>query len=218
MQPTPRRALRLTAVLASACALAGCSTFLSSPDPAATSAAPLQAAPTSTFVQTPAVPNTSAPGLSNTGSNLPAVVTSLIKYGQWLIANPDPAKVTTIAAPGCSAANQLTAETQSLINQGAYVTTSAPTITAMQWPSPSPSATAAALGDRTGLDIQVSRAAEAVTPRKKGKQTQVLAYLPELKGTMVRISLVRGTDKKWRFCDVSTPLDGSRADSITALL
>ncbi|BCJ40673.1 hypothetical protein GCM10010168_73390 [Actinoplanes ianthinogenes] len=216
MQPTPRRALRLTAVVASACALTGCAALTSAPAVTATSAPPIQAAPTSTFVQTPAVPNTSAPGLSNTGTNLPVVVASLIKYGQWLIANPDPSKVTTIAAPGCSAANQLIAETQSLIDQGAYVTTSTPTVTAVRWPSPS--AGAAPFGDRASLDIRVSRPAEAITPRKTGKQTEVLSYLPELKSTTVRISLVRGSDKKWRFCDVSTPLDGARGDSIATLL
>ncbi|GAA4587400.1 hypothetical protein BJY16_008228 [Actinoplanes octamycinicus] len=216
MQPTPRRALRLTAVLASACALTGCAAFASSPTTTATPEATLQAAPTSTFLQTPAVPNTSAPNLATTGANLPAVVASLIKYGQWLIANPDPSKAVMIAAPGCSAATQLIAETQSLIDQNAYVTTSTPTVTAVRWPSPSPSAIP--LGDRTSLDIQVSRPAEAVTPRKTGDQTQILAYLPELKSTTVRITLVRSADKKWRFCDVTTPLDGSRADSITALL
>ncbi|WIM94052.1 hypothetical protein ACTOB_006052 [Actinoplanes oblitus] len=214
MQPTPRRALRLTAALAAACALTGCSVLTASTAATPTPEATLQAAPTSTFVQTPAVPDTSAPGLSNTGTNLPVVVASLIKYGQWLIANPDPSKATTIAAPGCGAANQLIAETQSLVDQGAYVATVTPTVTAVRWPSASP----VPLGDRTSLDIQVSRPAEPVKPRKNGKQTQILSYLPELKATTVRISLVRGADKKWRFCDVSTPLDGSRADSVTVLL
>ena len=32
------------------------------------------------------------------------------------------------------------------------------------------------------------------------------------------ISLIRGADKRWRFCAVTTPLDGSRADSIAVLL
>ena len=47
-----------------------------------------------------AVADSSAPGMSLTGTNLPVVVASLIKYGQWLIANPDPDLVTTVAEPG----------------------------------------------------------------------------------------------------------------------
>ncbi|GIF14442.1 hypothetical protein [Actinoplanes teichomyceticus] len=217
MQPTPRRALRLTAALASACGLAGCTAFGST----TTSVSPAPTVipgPVSTFVQTPVAASNPAPSLANTGTNLPVVVGSLIKYGQWLIANPDPALVVNVAAPGCAAANQLIAETRSLVNQGAYVTTSTPVVTGLRWPSPSPSATSAPFGDQVSLDIQVSRPAEAVTPRKTGAKTQVLAYLPELKATTVRISLIRGTDKRWRFCEVSTPLDGSLGDSISTLL
>ncbi|GAA2683998.1 hypothetical protein [Actinoplanes palleronii] len=217
MQPTPRRALRSSAVVISVCALAGCATLTS----ATTTTSPTSTAtpgPASTFVQTPVAATVAAPGLSLTGTNLPVIVASLIKYGQWLITNPDPALVTTIAEPGCAAANQLIAETQSLIDQGAYVTTTAPTVTAVRWPSPAPSASAASFGDQATLDLQVSRPAEAVTMRSSGKQTQVLSYLPELRSTTVRISLFRAADKKWRFCEVSTPLDGSRADSIAVLL
>ncbi|WP_199512100.1 hypothetical protein [Nucisporomicrobium flavum] len=39
--------------------------------------------------------------MSNTGTAWPAMLASLSGYGQWLLANPDPAKVETIAAPGC---------------------------------------------------------------------------------------------------------------------
>ncbi|AEV86370.1 hypothetical protein ACWT_5352 [Actinoplanes sp. SE50] len=215
MQPTPRRALRLTAVLASACALTGCAAFAST---TATVSPTVSPGPTSTFLQTPTVPTSSAPGLSNTGTNLPVVVASLVKYGQWLIANPDPSLVDRIAVPGCAAANDLIHETQSLVDQGAYVTTALPVVTGMQYPSPAASAGAASLGDQTMLDMQVSRPAEALTQRTTAKKTQIISYLPELRSTTVRVSLIRGADKKWRFCEVTTPLDGSRADSITVLL
>lgn len=219
MQPTPRRALRLTAVLASACALTGCAAFSSTTTTASvtptTSATP---GPTSTFVQTAPPANSSAPGLSNTGSNLSTVVASLIKYGQWLITNPDPDKVANVAAPGCAASNDLIRQTKSLVDQGAYVTTTAPTVTAVQWPSPSPSASAVVLGDEAVVTIQVSRPAEAVTMRTQAKGTNVLSYLPALKATTVRIALFRGTDKKWRFCEVTTPTDSALPDSVTSLL
>src|SRR5690349_15923166 len=112
MQPTPRRALRLTAVLTSACALTGCAGF--APDSAAVPAGPTATpGPVSTFVQTAPAANSAAPGLSNTGTNLPAVVASLIRYGQWLITNPDPDRVAIVAAPGCAASNDLIRETRS---------------------------------------------------------------------------------------------------------
>ncbi len=217
MQPTPRRALRLTAVLASACALTGCAALTTS----TTTVAPTSTAtpgPASTFVQTAPPANTSAPGLSNTGSNLPTVVASLIKYGQWLIANPDPDKVSFVAAPGCAASNDLIRQTRSLVDQGAYVTTSTPVVSAVQWPSPAPSAGTAPLGDQAVVTLRVSRAAEALTMRTNGKKTTVLSYLPELPATTVRIALFRGTDKKWRFCEVTTPADSAVADSVTSLL
>ncbi|GIF04037.1 hypothetical protein [Actinoplanes siamensis] len=214
MQPTPRRALRLTAALASAGVLAGCGALTTgtaavAPDPTATPG------PTSTFVQTPAAPSSAAPGLANTGSNLPVVVASLIRYGQWLIANPDPDKVANVAAPGCAAANDLLRQTRSLVAQGAYVTTRAPVVTGVRWPSPSAGTTP--LGDQAVISIQVSRPAEALSLRSTGKQTQVISYLPALPATTAQISLLRGTDKKWRFCEVDMA-DSGVADSISALL
>ncbi|MFI1988455.1 hypothetical protein [Actinoplanes sp. NPDC020271] len=216
MQPTPRRALRLTAVLASACALTGCAAFASTTAtvPPTSAATP---GPVSTFVRTAPPANSIAPGLANTGSTLPTVVASLIKYGQWLIANPDPDKVGNVAAPGCAASNDLIRQTTSLVDQGAYVTTVTPTVTAVQWPSPVPSVSSAPLGDEAVVTIRASRPAEALTMRTEGKETQVLSYLPALNATTVRISLFRGTDKKWRFCEVTTPTDPA-ADSVTALL
>ncbi|BCY12734.1 hypothetical protein L3i22_078220 [Actinoplanes sp. L3-i22] len=169
-------------------------------------------------MQTAPPPNTSAPGLSNTGANLPTVVASLIKYGQWLIGNPDPDQVGNVAAPGCAASNDLLRQTRSLVDQGAYVTTATPVVTGVRWPSPAPSTTAAALGDQATVTIQVSRPAEALTMRTTGKGTQVLSYLPELRATTVQIALFRGTDKKWRLCEVTTPQDTALADSVTSLL
>lgn len=218
MQPTPRRALRLTAVLASACALTGCAAFTTGTTITAIPTTTATPGPTSTFVQTAPPANTSAPGLSTTGSNLPTIVGSLIKYGQWLVANPDPDKVANVAAPGCAASNDLIRQTKSLIDQGAYVTTATPTVSAVQWPSPSPSASAVPLGDQAVVTLRVSRPAEALTMRTTGKGTTVLSYLPELTSTTVRIALFRGTDKKWRFCEVTTPDDTSLADSVTTLL
>ncbi|GLW31674.1 hypothetical protein [Actinoplanes regularis] len=218
MQPTHRRALRLTAVLAAGSALAGCGVLASTATTTVSPESTVTPGPVSTFVQTPAVPNTSAPSLSNTGTNLPVVVASLIKYGQWLIANPDPERVSEIAAPGCAASNDLIRETRSLVAQGAYVTTTAPTVTGLRWASPSPSGGTVPFGDQATLFFQVSRPAEALTMRTVGQETQVISYLPELKATTVRVDLFRATDKKWRFCEVTTPLDSNSADSVTSLL
>ncbi|GAA2855726.1 hypothetical protein Acy02nite_08800 [Actinoplanes cyaneus] len=217
MQPTPRRALRLTTALASACALTGCAALTSTTvTPAPTSTA--TPGPTSTFVQTAPPADTSPPTLANTGSTLPTVVASLIKYGQWLLANPDPDRVANVAAPGCAASKDLIRQTRSLVDQGARLTTVLPTVTAVQWPSPALSASTAPLGDQAVVTIRASRPAEAVTMRTAGEDTTVLSYLPALKSTTVRISLFRGTDKKWRFCEVTTPADAAVADSVTALL
>src|SRR4051794_18807500 len=40
---------------------------------------------------------TAPPALKNTGTSWPAILASLSAYGQWVLANPDPAKLAPIA-------------------------------------------------------------------------------------------------------------------------
>ncbi|MEV6342629.1 hypothetical protein [Actinoplanes sp. NPDC051851] len=222
MSPLPRgsrRTLQLTTALVALCGLAGCSALTASTT--STSVTPQTSAtpgPTSTFVQTAPPSTTSAPTLANTGTNMSVVVASLIKYGQWLLTNPDPSKVTNMAEPGCAAANQLIAQTRSLIDQDAYVTTTTPTVTNWQYASPAPSSSATSVVSPTTVTLRMSKVAEPVTPRSATSSTTVTSYLPALPSTTVQIVLNKGTDGKWRICQVSTPFDDTYGDTIAALI
>jgi hypothetical protein len=155
---------------------------------------------------TPARPATAAPAPANTGTNWPTMVPSIIRYGQWLLANPDPALAATITVPGCGAGHDLTAELQSLVMRGAAVRTTAPVITRTAGLTTTGTTTAA-------VDIQVSRPAEPVVDRATTR-TRVIATLPELPSTLIRMTLLRGADNRWRLCDVTADGGGG----LTALL
>jgi hypothetical protein len=71
-------------------------------------------------VVTPKV-RTAAPAVKNTGTAWPAILASLAAYGQWSLANPDPATVAAVAVPGCSTANQLAEQMTGLLGSRALV-------------------------------------------------------------------------------------------------
>lgn len=186
-----RRTTVLAAAVLATAVLSGCATTVQTA--AVTVAAP---GPATTGRPIPAAPKRPAPALANTGTNWPVIVASITAYGQWLLANPNPALVATIAVPGCGAFNALTAETQSLVEQNAYVKTSPPVFT---------SVTGLATTSNVSVDIQVARAAEPVVGRKT-TATRVLASLPQLPSTAMQLTLIRGADTRWRLCTLSEEL------------
>jgi hypothetical protein len=223
----PRRfALLATAGTTALLTLTGCATTTTTvlPVTATTSASP---GPVTSTTPTPAKPTTAAPALSNTGTAWPTVIGSMVTYGQWLLANPNPALAGTITEPGCGSDNALTAELQSLVEQNAYVTPSPPTITTIIGPSPSATSgtttAAASLGGQVIIDIQAVRPAEPVVERTTGIKKSATSGIVELSDqgqltpTSLRITLILGSDSKWRFCTI-TDANNPDADAITSLL
>ncbi|MBL7260203.1 hypothetical protein [Paractinoplanes lichenicola] len=213
-----RRLVRLTAVGAATLGtLAGCAATSANastvPTPGTTSASP---GPVTSGLATAAPPTSAAPGLVNTGTAWPKVIPSMIAYGQWLIANPNPALATTITQPGCASANALTAQLQSLVEQRAYVKTAAPTLTYVSGP------TGTAAGNPVTVDIQLTRPAEQIlshtaTSTVKGDKTVVLSDRAQLPPTSLHLSLWLGADKKWRFCDIADAVNDPDGEAITTL-
>ncbi|MBU2667970.1 hypothetical protein KOI35_31110 [Actinoplanes bogorensis] len=209
-----RRLIVLTTAGAAALAgLAGCAVATTS-TPAAQPAKAHPAAWT-TAAATPAKPSSGAPALTNTGTAWPKVIGSMIAYGQWLEANPNPALATTITEPGCASANALIGSLQSLVDQGAYMKTSAPVLSSVSGPV---SSTPAVAGSQVTVDIQASRPAEQVLDRKTATKTVVLSDQAQLPPTALKITLILGTDKKWRFCGVADVLNDPDGEVITTLL
>ena len=203
-----RPLLTVVAVLVAA-GLSGCATAAGST--AATAPGSVASpGPVTRGKATPAPPTSAAPAVANTGTGWPAIVTSLTGYGQWLLANPNPALVGTIASPGCGTYNNLAAELQSLVDQGAYVKTTAPVFISLTGLSTTAS-------NRATVDIQVSRAAEPLLDRKNAKTTLVLSTLPQLPPTAMQVMLIRGADNRWRFCDIIAQLDDPDGEASTTL-
>ena len=200
-----RPLLAAVAVLGTAC-LSGCATVATAATPATGTARP---GPTTTGSATPAKPTSAAPALATTGTAWPKIVTSITAYGQWLLANPNPALVSTIAVAGCGAHHDLTAELQSLVDQGAYVRTSPDVVTSV-------AGLTTVSSNNATVDITVSRPAETVLDRKTTKIHEI-STLPQLPPTGLHLTLIRGTDSHWRLCDISATLDDPDGQASTAL-
>lgn len=95
--------------------LAGCAVPPGSAATSATSPSPAPAAPIAVLTITTPKPRTPAPTLKTTGAAWPAILTSLAGYGGWLLANPDPALVGNIAAPGCAVSNLIAQQAAGLL-------------------------------------------------------------------------------------------------------
>ncbi|WP_436535467.1 hypothetical protein [Actinoplanes sp. HUAS TT8] len=161
---------------------------------AASTPAPASAsAPT---VKTKAVPTSKAPALTNTGTSWPKVVGSLITYGQWLIANPNPGLAGTITVAGCAAADSLTRQLQTYVDQNAYVQPAAPMLTSIVGPTTA--------GAQVTLDITAVRGSEPIHQRTTTRgTTHVTTERPALPPTTMNVTLIRGADARWRFCAVT---------------
>jgi hypothetical protein len=197
-------------------ALAGCSSLPGFAAAPAASPAPPVPVPASTAspvplpVLTVATPKPvrPAPALKTTGAAWPAILTSLTGYGQWLLANPDPALVGNIAQPGCAMADLISQQAAGLLADRAVVKPSPPVFGAVTGPSPAPGMSVAVLGSEVTLDVTVSRPAETVVSRT-GKQITAFAALPS---TALQITLWRAADNKWRFCTVAAASDSGAPD------
>ncbi|MGX6607317.1 hypothetical protein ACWKSP_35100 [Micromonosporaceae bacterium Da 78-11] len=180
---------------------------------AATTTAPgpqVSAAPAKVVTIATPKPATAAPGVKNTGASWPAILASLSAYGQWSLANPDPANIPTIAVPGCSMANLLAEQTAGLLGSRTLVQPSPVVFSTVIGPSP-----ASAAISEVVLTVTGSRPAEPVLDRK-GKQVNTFEALPP---TNLEITLNRGSDQKWRFCSVESITDVTAPeDSSVALL
>ena len=211
----PRFLYRLAGLLApgltATLALTGCATTTT--NTAATVTGPTT--PTkliaATPIPTPAAPTSKAPALTTTGTTWPKTVGSLLTYGQWLLANPNPALAATITVPGCAANDMLTAELQAYVEQRAYVQPAAPILPSITGP-------VGAVGGQVTVDIQAVRGAEPVYQRPvSGSTTHVTTDRPQLPPTALSLSLIRGTDSRWRICTVTDPINAG-GDALSTLL
>src|SRR3954447_3700410 len=120
--------MRLVPMLAAATVatvLSGCGVVVSGPAPTASgvtaSAAPIgSATPLPVLTIATPRPRTAAPALRTTGTAWPVILASLSGYGQWLLANPNPALVGMVATPGCGMANLLSRQLHGLLSDRAY--------------------------------------------------------------------------------------------------
>jgi hypothetical protein len=192
---TQRRAGAGAAVLA---ALAGCSVG-TNPAPSRSTAP----APSASVNAVPiATPRTAAPALKTTGTAWPAILASLARYGQWILANPDPSQVAKIATAGCSMYGLISQQTTALFEEQAYLKPSPLVFSLVVGPSLVP-------GNEATLSVTASRPAETVVSRLKGTPIASFDVLPQ---TDLRITLFRGSDNKWRFCTVNAVSDTGDAE------
>jgi len=191
----------LTAALSGCSALTGGAAITAAPTPSAPSASAKPRPMRVVTIATPK-PKTAAPGLANTGSSWMPIVKSLSAYSQWLLGNPDPALVGNVATPGCGMANLLTQQINGLLNSKAYVQTTPATITQVVGPSPATTSTVI-------LTVVAGRAAEPVVSRTAQKTITTFApYAPEA----LHVTLNKGADNRWRFCDVQPISDMTSPD------
>jgi hypothetical protein len=189
-------------------ALTGCAVLGATPaTPAAVPGSP-KPLPVLSGIATPK-PKTAAPGLKTTGSAWLPILTSLSGYGQWLLANPDPALTPNIAAPGCPVGDLIGPQLAALLGENAYVRTSPVAITVVVGPSP-------AVGTQVALTATASRAAEPVLSR--AKNTVITTYAP-VPPTNLVVTLDKGTDGRWRLCTINPQGDsGDATDPSVPLL
>ncbi|MGA5299756.1 hypothetical protein ACPCHT_07485 [Nucisporomicrobium flavum] len=136
-------------------------------------------------------------------------------YGQWLLANPNPALVGKVAAPGCGMANLLSRQLQGLLGDRASAVPKPPVFGPVTGPSAVTGASAPLPGDRVILDVVASRPAEPVI----GRSGKVLGQIAALPATALEITLDRGSDGRWRFCTVNAVADtGDPEDPSVPLL
>jgi hypothetical protein len=182
--------------------LSGCSTVTTSVTTTSTAAPSATATASPMKVIPVATPkaHTGAPVLATTGSSWMSIVKSLTGYGQWLLGNPDPSMIGNVATPGCGMSDLLGRQVSGLVNSDTYVQTVAPVITQVLGPS-------AATNGSVGLAVVAGRAAEPVMSQAKGTTiTTIAPYAP----TTLNVTLDKGSDNKWRLCDVTGP-DGTEA-------
>jgi hypothetical protein len=188
--------------VAVAATLSGCSVVTTSVTPTSTATPKATASPSPMKVIAVATPkaHAAAPGLATTGANWQSIVKSLTGYGQWLLGNPDPSMIANVATAGCGMSDLLGLQVNGLLNSNTYIQTTAPTITQVLGPS-------AATTGTVKLAVVASRAAEPVLSQKKSTTiTTVGPYAP----TILSVTLDKGSDNKWRLCEVTTP-DGAEA-------
>lgn len=198
----------VTAAMALA-GLSGCAVLGlgGTPVPSATSAAPgtslsPRPLPSGSTIATPK-PKTPAPALKNTGAAWPAILASLSGYGQWLLANPDPALIGNVAASGCAMSDLLGQQVAALLQEKAYVQTSPVQIGYVLGPSP-------AIGGQVTLNVTAARAAEPVISRTNPKV--VITTYGAVAPTGLRVGLSQGTDGRWRFCTAEPYGDSGTSD------
>ncbi|BCY11558.1 hypothetical protein [Actinoplanes sp. L3-i22] len=190
----------VTAGVIALVALSGCATTTTT----TTAVAAPVAAKAALVKAVPAAPVGKPPALATTGSNWPKVVGSLVTYGQWLLANPNPALASGITVAGCAADNTLTAELRTYVEQGAYVQPTAPVLTSIVGPT-------GTIGGQVTVDIQAVRGSEPVYVRtSSGSTTHVVAARAALAPTSMSLTLIRGADARWRIC--------TGTDAVTTLL
>ena len=190
--------------LAAAAALSGCATSSGATTAAATPAPSASVSPSPARVITISVPKatSAAPALRNTGTSWMPILTSLSAYGQWLLANPNPGLVGTVATPGCAVANLLSDQIDGLLGSRAYVKTAPATITTVLGPSP-------ATGSQVVLQVIAARPAEQVVSRANGKTISTFDAYPQ---STLQVTLDLGADKRWRFCSVENTVDAGATD------
>jgi hypothetical protein len=207
-----RSAAAVTGALSVVLLLAGGCATSSAPVSTAGTATPApQVSATPARVITVVTPKarTAVPAVKNTGTAWPAILASLAAYGQWSLANPDPATVAAVAVPGCSTANQLAEQMTGLLGSRALVKPSPVVFGIVTAPSPVTAGVSEVI-----LNVTASRPAEPVLDRK-GQQINTFQALPP---TSLKITLNRGSDRKWRFCSIESIVDGSPEDPTVALL
>jgi hypothetical protein len=186
-------------------ATAGCSVvpgFAATPPAPSASAAPAPTTPVRVLTIAVPKPRTAAPALKTTGTAWPAILASLSGYGQWVLANPDPALVGNVAEPGCAAATLVSQQAAALLRDRAYLQPSPPVFATVNGPT---GTAVAVLGNQVTLDVTASRPSEPVLSRTGKKPVTGFGALPL---TALRITLFRAADKKWRLCAVD-PIPGA---------
>ncbi|MCU7730226.1 hypothetical protein ODJ79_41470 [Actinoplanes sp. KI2] len=201
--------------LAAVAALSGCAATVGTTTGTMAVAKPapsVKVSPSPMRVITIAIPKaTSAPPtLRNTGTSWTPILTSLSAYGQWLLANPNPALVGTVATPGCAAANLLSDQIAGLLGSRTYVKTAPATITSVLGPSPAPaSSLPLGTGSQVVLQVIASRPAEPVVSRANGKTISTFGAYPQ---SALEVTLNLGADKHWRLCSVEDTADAGATD------
>jgi hypothetical protein len=142
------------------------------------------------------------------------VLASLITYGQWLRANPNPSLASTITVPGCGSANDLTTAITAMVADRQYLQPTKPVLTSVVGPS---AGTVTSAVEEVTVAVRATRNSEARMAYTSGAAT-VLASEAALPSTFFRVGLIRGTDSRWRFCSVVDVIHDPDGEAIGRLL